>query len=69
MITGSVAIEIHGLFDQLPADKAAPVVTICQSGHRGAMALMAMRMIGYTDVRSLFGGINGWLGAGFTLPK
>jgi rhodanese-related sulfurtransferase len=46
---------------KLPTDKAAAVITLCQSGHRGALAMMAMRMMGYTNVVSLSKGMNGWL--------
>jgi rhodanese-related sulfurtransferase len=66
MIEGSVHIPIHDLFKelaQLPADKAAPIVLVCQSGHRGAIGLMALRMNGYTSVRNLGGGMNAWAAA------
>jgi rhodanese-related sulfurtransferase len=64
-IDGTVNIAINAfLADQtlLPA-KDAPVVVLCQGGHRGALALMALRMLGWTDVRNLSGGINGWVAA------
>jgi rhodanese-related sulfurtransferase len=62
-IAGSVHIPVNEFMvdmTKLPTDKAAPVILICQSGHRGAMAMMAMRMLGYTNVNSLAKGINGW---------
>jgi rhodanese-related sulfurtransferase len=61
-IDGSLQIPIDTLLtslDQLP-DKSAPIVMLCQSGHRGSIGLMALRMLGYTEVRNLGGGINGW---------
>lgn len=64
-IEGSLPIPIEQLLtslDQLP-DKSAPVVVLCQSGHRGAIGLMALRMLGYTDVRNLGGGLNAWTAA------
>ena len=48
---------------QLPADKAAPIVVLCQSGHRGALVMMYLRMTGYTNVRNLAGGMNAWIAA------
>ncbi len=72
LIAGSVKIPATELFaklDQLPADKAAAIVTACQSGHRGGMAMMALRMIGYSNVTSLFKGINGWTADSLPLAK
>jgi rhodanese-related sulfurtransferase len=63
-IKGSVFIPINDLLvdmTKLPADKSAQVVTICSAGHRGAVATMALRMLGYTKVNSIFGGLNTWV--------
>jgi rhodanese-related sulfurtransferase len=53
---------------QLPA-KDQPIVVLCQSGHRGAIVMMYLRMIGYTNVRSLMGGMNGWVAAELPVVK
>ena len=53
---------------QLPA-KDQPIVVLCQSGHRGAIVMMYLRMIGYTNVRSLIGGMNGWVAAELPVVK
>jgi rhodanese-related sulfurtransferase len=48
-IEGSVHIPINDLLADmtlLPTDKAAPVVLVCQSGHRGGIGLVALRMLG-----------------------
>jgi rhodanese-related sulfurtransferase len=71
-IEGSIFVPITTLFDnldKLPTDKAAPIVVTCQSGHRGAIAMMALRMNGYSNVRSLFGGINAWTAAELPVVK
>jgi rhodanese-related sulfurtransferase len=71
-IKGSVNIPVNEFFadmTKLPADNAAPVIAVCQSGHRGAMGMMAMRMIGYSDVFSLVKGINGWTAEDLPLEK
>jgi rhodanese-related sulfurtransferase len=71
-IEDSLNVTITELFnnlDTLPADKAAPMVILCKSGHRGALALMALRMMGYTDVRNLNGGINAWVKAELPVVK
>jgi rhodanese-related sulfurtransferase len=70
-IEGSTNIDIRQvLVDQtlLPA-KDATVVILCQSGHRGALAMMALRMMGWTNVRNLGGGINAWAAAELPLAK
>ncbi len=70
-IEGSVNIPVNEFMSnlsQLP-DKGAKIVVLCKSGHRGALVLMALRMLGYTDVRNLAGGINGWVAAELPLVK
>jgi rhodanese-related sulfurtransferase len=65
-IAGAVNLAINDVpssLAQLPADKAAPLVVLCQSGHRGAIVMMYLRMTGYTNVRNLAGGMNAWAAA------
>ena len=71
-IKGSAFLPINTLFadlTKLPADKAVAIVTVCQSGHRGSIAMMALRMIGYTNVNSLSKGINAWVADKLPLEK
>lgn len=71
-IKTSVNIPINEFMSdmtKLPADKTTAVITVCGSGHRGAIAMMAMHMIGYTDVNSLFKGIIGWEAESLPLEK
>ncbi len=70
-IEGSVLIPIHefwGRLSELPG-KDARIVVLCKSGHRGALAMMALRMNGYTDVVNLAGGLNAWLAAELPVVK
>lgn len=53
----------------LPQNKDAPVIVYCRSGHRGAIALAVLRMAGYTNVRSLAGGLEGWKAAGLPVAR
>ncbi len=66
-IEGALNIAINDVpanLAQLPTDKAAPIVVLCQSGHRGALVMMYLRMTGgYTNVRNLAGGMNAWVAA------
>lgn len=53
----------------LPSDRAAPILVYCKTGHRGAIALSVLRMLGYSNVRSIYGGLDGWKAAGFPVTK
>lgn len=71
-IDGAINIPVNDVpasLAQLPADKTAPIVVICASGHRGAMAQMYLQFLGYTNVRNLNGGMNGWIAAELPVVK
>lgn len=66
-IEGSINLPFSDFFanlDQIPADKDAKIVVLCASGHRGGIVMMGLRLLGYTDVSNLAGGLNGWKSAG-----
>lgn len=72
MIEGSVLIPIVELWtrlSELPQDKTTPIIILCKSGHRGAIAQMALMMNGYTDVLNLGGGLNAWIAAELPVVK
>ena len=63
-IKGSIFIPINEFLadmSKLPSDKTAQIVTLCSAGHRGALATMALHMLGYDKVNSIFGGLNTWV--------
>ena len=64
-IEGAVSVPVRTLIktDKLPADKTAPVVLVCASGHRGMMSIVALNLLGYTNVKNLAGGLNAWKAA------
>jgi rhodanese-related sulfurtransferase len=71
-IEGSVLIPINDLpanLAQLPADKAAPIVVLCKSGHRGGIAMTYLNFAGYTNVRNLGGGLGAWIAAELPVVK
>lgn len=71
-IEGAINVPVNDVpanLAQLPADKAAPIMVICASGHRGAMTQMYLQFLGYTDVRNLNGGMNGWIAAQLPVVK
>lgn len=45
---------------ELVTARERPVVVICRSGNRSALAAEVLREIGFSDVRSLKLGIKGW---------
>jgi len=69
IIEGATHIELREFMNRMsewPQDKTQPVV-IYALGHRSVIAMMAMQMLGYEDVRSLAGGVNAWTAAGYPL--
>ena len=48
-------------------DKNAEIVIYCGGGYRSALAAMSLGEIGYTNVRSMAGGIKAWQAAGYPL--
>ena len=61
------AVPVRSLLenlDKLPA-LDTPIVVYCKSGHRGAFAMNALQLMGYTNVRNLAGGIGAWKKAEF----
>lgn len=62
-IEGALPIELRNLMtaqDQWPTDLAAPVVVYSGENHRGAMAMIALQLMGYEDVKVLAGGLPAW---------
>lgn len=45
---------------ELVEARARPVVVICRSGQRSALAALVMQEMGYTEVRSMRLGVRGW---------
>lgn len=61
-IKGAVNIPIRDLLknlDKLPKPDD-PIVVYCSSGHRSSLALTALKMLGYSNVRNLAGGLLAW---------
>ena len=53
--------------DQLPSDKAAPIVLYCRSGRMSDIASKVLAHLGYSQVSDLAGGMNGWKDAGLPI--
>lgn len=71
-IASSTSIPIRALIknlDKLPPDKGAAIVAECANGHRSAMVMMALNLLGFTNARSLAGGVAAWTKAGLPVSK
>jgi rhodanese-related sulfurtransferase len=50
-------------------DLEAPIVLYCGGGYRSALAADALRQMGYTNVRSMWGGWRGWTEVGLPVTQ
>lgn len=48
------------LEDELPRGRATPIALICHHGNRSLRATLALRQMGFPDVRSVAGGTDLW---------
>lgn len=71
---GMLEFKIHGLVqaempvtDAPPADQ--PIVLYCGTGGRSALSAQSLQSMGYTNVRSIAGGIDAWKAAGLPLAN
>ncbi|MBI5053011.1 MAG: hypothetical protein HZB52_07055 [Chloroflexi bacterium] len=70
-IAGAVNISIRALtqnLDKLPA-KDKPILIYCASGQRGGIAVTTLTLLGYTNVKSILSGLNGWKAANLPIVK
>jgi rhodanese-related sulfurtransferase len=61
--------EIVARRNEWPADPDAPIVVYSGSGHRGSMVMTILRTYGYTNARSLRGGLGAWVEAGYPVAQ
>ena len=57
---GTLELEI----EKHAPDPAIEIITYCGAGHRAALSADNLQRMGYKNVRSLAGGLQGWIGAG-----
>jgi cysteine synthase/rhodanese-related sulfurtransferase len=53
----------------LPEDKTTPIVTFCNRGNLSLRGVLHLLSLGYTQVKSLQGGMNAWEDAGYQTAK
>jgi rhodanese-related sulfurtransferase len=64
-IEGAIHVPLNDVtqnLDLLP-DLDAEIIVYCGSGHRSAMAMTALNVLGYDNAVSLLGGVRAWTGA------
>ncbi|VEP13083.1 Rhodanese-related sulfurtransferase [Hyella patelloides LEGE 07179] len=69
-IKGAINLPLRNLtdnLDQIPKNR--PVILYCSTGYRTAMGVMALQMLGYSNVRGFPPSIEGWKTAGEQLEK
>lgn len=61
-----IAIEdFIAMKDMWPQDKDEEIIVYCGTGHRSTIAMTILWMYGYTDVRSMKGGLAEWRADGY----
>lgn len=55
--------ELMSRRDEWPADKNANIVLYCGGGFRGGIGTVIMELMGYTNVRNMWGGMGAWKAA------
>lgn len=62
-VSGAVSIPMAEMAEragELPEDRNAPIVTICNRGNLSLSGLLYLQSLGYRNVRSMNGGTIGW---------
>ena len=59
----------RGELGGLPAQRDAPIVAMCARGKRSVYALLLLKAQGYANVKTLWGGIEGWSEAGLPVTR
>ena len=47
--------------DELPEDREAPIVMVCNIGKFSKQTVLYLKSMGYRNVRSMKGGMNEWV--------
>ena len=58
---------VAGVSDPALSNKDCPLLVYCRTGGRAALATQALQSMGFSNVRSIAGGITAWSEAGLPL--
>jgi rhodanese-related sulfurtransferase len=67
-VEGAVNIPLHELaarVPELPADRQAHILTVCERGNISLPAVLLLTSLGYQSVRSVSGGTSAWQEMGY----
>ena len=67
-IPGAVSMPLAEIADDraaLPADRDAPILSVCQRGNASLSGVLFLKSLGYRDVRSITGGTLAWREKGY----
>ena len=53
----------------LPADKDQPILTVCERGNASANAMVYLKALGYSNVKSISGGTLAWIAEGYPTER
>ena len=66
-----VQVDAHpavaNVSDPALSHKERPIVVVCRTGGRAALAALSLQRLGFADVRSIAGGVMAWGEAGLPL--
>ena len=55
--------------EDVTIDRDAEIVLYCAGGNRSALAARDLTFMGYTNAKSMIGGIKGWKDAGYAIEQ
>lgn len=61
--------NISAHLDQLPKNKDTPILVYCRSGRMSTSAVEQLKILGYTDIYHLDGGMRAWEDAGLPIEN
>lgn len=73
-LPGAVSMPLAELGDgqapaALPADRGAPILSVCQRGNASLSGLLFLKSLGYRNVRSMTGGTLAWREKGYPVDS
>ena len=69
--TGSRSVPLGSLesSNELPKNKALPLVVVCPTGTRAGKAVATLKKLGFENARALAGGLEAWRAANLPVEK
>ena len=61
--------DIEDYVSEFPADRDAPIITVCDRGNLSLLGVLYLVSLGYTNARSLNGGTLGWIDKGYPVES